>query len=145
MSRSPFSCSGSKGFDGNIHDDVLRPRRVRAWESIARGGLASSYLAWTWCSGEATEESDDVAEGLKGTYKAAFFVMQELVSLRDREYVATKKALLGRLEGEDKQVLETCMRWNELRDDRRDRPEHYFSLLREWSSKAMKAVNAWSA
>ncbi|MBI0582166.1 MAG: nucleotidyltransferase domain-containing protein [Methanomassiliicoccales archaeon] len=83
---------------------------------------------------------DDAAEGLKDAYRATFFVMQELVFLRDREYVPTKRELLDRLQGEDRAVLEVCTRWNELKEDRRDRPEHYFSLLREWSSRALKSV-----
>jgi hypothetical protein len=85
-------------------------------------------------------EVDEAAESLKGAYKTAFFVMQELVHLRDREYVATKVELLDRLDSLDREVLKACMRWNELKEDRRDRPEHYFTMLREWSSRALRSV-----
>jgi hypothetical protein len=124
---------------GSLRNMIDEPRDGDIADSIRN--IASS-IYHQCCHGYLFEgEIDDAAESLKGAYKVAFFVMQELVFLRGREYVATKKALLGRLEPEDREVLDACMRWNELGDDRRDRPEHYFSLLREWSSRALKAVN----
>jgi hypothetical protein len=86
------------------------------------------------------DELGEAAEGLKDAYKAAFFVLQEMVFLRHREYVATKRDLLERLDGVDREVLEACMRWTELREDRRDRPERYFMMLREWSSAVLRGT-----
>jgi len=84
------------------------------------------------------DEFDQAAEGLKDAYKAAFFVLQEMHFLRHREYVATKRELLDRLDGLDREILATCMCWSELSEDRMDRPEHYFSMLREWSSATLR-------
>lgn len=81
--------------------------------------------------------SADIAadvEGLKLAYKTAFFALQEWYYLKERRYLATKGELLPLLEGSNHAILDICMRWDALRDDRVRRPEYYYAAIRDWSS-----------
>jgi len=84
------------------------------------------------------ESTADAADGLKFAYKAAFFILQEWVYLTDRRYVPTKREMIERLDGDDRKVLAICVGWDGLKDDRREHPERYFSLMKEWSSGMMR-------
>lgn len=129
---------GCKVLRGSLDGLVATPDEEDIADSIRN--LASSVYHLC-CHGYLfREEIDDAAEELKDGYKVAFFALQELVFLQEREYVPTKKELLGHLDAEDRRVVEVCMHWAELEDDRRDRPEHYFSLLKGWSSRMLKNV-----
>ena len=75
-------------------------------------------------------------------YKAAFFSLQAWLYLKERIYAGTKKELLGRLDGENKQVLSVLINWDSIRPDREKRPDHYFSLLKTWSSFMLLETNA---
>jgi len=85
----------------------------------------------------------DEAEQLAPAYKAAFFVLQEQVYLREKNYVLTHAELLGHLNGVDREVLETGMKWDELAADRAARPERYFEMLRAWSSAALQEMEKY--
>jgi len=77
------------------------------------------------------------AEQLAFAFKTAFFALQEQVYLRTRDYVSTHENLLARLDGIEREVLETGMKWDALSADRAARPERYFEMLRAWSSTAL--------
>ena len=77
------------------------------------------------------------AEQLATAFKAAFFVMQEQVYLLERDYVPTHAELIDHLDGVEREVLETSMKWDELAADRAVHPERYFEMLHVWSSAAM--------
>jgi len=83
----------------------------------------------------------DIAKGvedLRYAYKTAFFVMQEVVYLKEHRYIPTKRELVLHIEGKDREVLETCINWDSLAEDRMDRPEHYYRSLIEWSARILR-------
>jgi hypothetical protein len=79
---------------------------------------------------------------LAGAYKTAFFVLQEQVYLRGGSYVSTRKALLDHLNAAERAVLEAGMNWDRLQSDRQAKPEHYFEMLLDWSSAALRGAGS---
>lgn len=80
------------------------------------------------------------AEALKDAYKAAFFILQLLYAVREKEYVHTKRELYPRLAGDDLAVLDICMHWQALQSDRAARPEFYYDLLLRWCGNILRSV-----
>jgi len=78
-----------------------------------------------------------MAEGLAGVYKAAFFMLQARLFLETGKYVPSKKALAPLLDGLDREVFSTALKWGEMAEDRAKRPEHYFMQLADWSSELL--------
>jgi hypothetical protein len=64
---------------------------------------------------------------IAASYKQAFYILQNKHYLQTGEYVITKKELLPRLEGLDRNVLETAMNINENTGF-----EKAFKLLFDW-------------
>jgi hypothetical protein len=52
---------------------------------------------------------EDSIAALPFTYKAVFFILQNLHYLHSGRFIATKKELLAALSGKDAQVLETAL------------------------------------
>lgn len=76
-------------------------------------------------------------EALPFTYKGVFFVLQNLFYLTHGEFIASKAALLQRLEGKNRAVLERSIAMNngELYDF-----EESFQLLFSWCQETIKSV-----
>ena len=76
-------------------------------------------------------------EALPGTYKAVFFLLQNLYYLKHGEYIATKAELLRRLDGRDRAVLEQAMELN------RGIPHEFadsFELLFNWCKETLRSI-----
>ena len=67
------------------------------------------------------------------TYKSVFFILQNLYYLEEGTFVATKKDLLARLCGKDKEVLEAAMTIGNTDFDFNEK----FSLLFSWCKETL--------
>lgn len=76
-------------------------------------------------------------EALPMTSKAVFFILQHLHYLQSGVFAATKKELLGRLQGEDKAVLELSMALQTQGEYNFDRA---FALVFGWCQSALARV-----
>lgn len=74
------------------------------------------------------------AEALPFTYKAVFFILQNLHYLETGAFIGTKKALLDALNGKDKEVLETALAYGKGEDADFDKA---FELLFAWCKEAL--------
>ncbi len=74
------------------------------------------------------------AEALPYTYKAVFFILQNLHYLEKGTFIGTKKELLKALSGKDKQVLETALAYG--RGEKVDF-DSAFNLLFAWMKEAL--------
>ena len=70
------------------------------------------------------------------TYKAVFFILQNLYYLENGVFVSTKKELLARLDGNDKAVLETAMTIKDTDFDF----EEKFNLLFCWCKETLGRI-----
>lgn len=71
-------------------------------------------------------------EGLRGAYKAAFFVLQQAVYLRDGIYLPTRRELAAHVQGEERALLTAYDQWDAQRADRQARPEAWFDRMIRW-------------
>jgi len=76
---------------------------------------------------------------LPGTYKAVFFILQNLYYLESGRFIGTKQELLSALTGKDREVLAAALAMNggEAFDF-----DHFFSLLFSWCQEAMIIVDS---
>ena len=74
------------------------------------------------------------AEALPYTYKAVFFILQNLHYLEKGTFIGTKKELLKALFGKDKQVLETALAYGRGEEVDFDSA---FNLLFAWMKEAL--------
>lgn len=129
---------GSITLFGTLAGMVEPPSKSEIWENILNTTSGIYHLA---ChsfiySGDLAQ----AAEGLLEAYKFTFFVLQEWVYVTKNEYMPTKKELLPALKGENRAVLETLMRWDDLKADRKEAPEKYFFALKGWAGSMMQAA-----
>ena len=80
--------------------------------------------------------SQDV-EALYSAYKGAFFLLQSLEYLRSGVYATAKQALLPRLNGVERKILEIGMHWEDYAKQREQNPEDFFSRLFLWSASLL--------
>lgn len=86
-----------------------------------------------------SSQENNVAK-LYGLYKITFYIMQNLYYLNSNEFAHTKAELVKKLNGADKEILETLMNWDNLADDTSSRFDNYFSLLLSWCSRLIQSV-----
>ncbi len=77
---------------------------VRAYVQMSLGNLYHEL-----CHRYIHAPKEDSIAALPFTYKAVFFILQNLYYLRSGCFIATKKELLAALSGKDAQVLETAL------------------------------------
>lgn len=75
------------------------------------------------------------AEALPFTYKAVFFILQNLYYLEKGEFIGTKMALLDALDGKDKEVLHTALSYARGENVDFDKA---FELLFSWCKEVLK-------
>ncbi|MDF9409857.1 MAG: hypothetical protein A4E52_00393 [Pelotomaculum sp. PtaB.Bin013] len=123
---------GCKILYGSLNGIIQEPSEADIRDNI-RNAVSGIYHEvchrYIFCNGISNE-----AEELKSAYKIAFFVLQEWLYLEESLYIPTKKELLPHLDGENRSVLDICINWESLKDDREKRPEYYFSLIKNWCS-----------
>ncbi|HCI21813.1 MAG TPA: hypothetical protein DE176_04665, partial [Clostridiales bacterium] len=71
-------------------------------------------------------------DSLQGAYKTVFFLLQLSHYLRTGDYLPTKRALLERLTGDERDILEISLHWEAHGADRAAGPDRYFRLLLDW-------------
>jgi len=79
------------------------------------------------------------AEALPFTYKAVFFILQNMHYLKTGVFVGTKKELVNALDGKDRQVLETALAYGR---GEKIPFEHAFELLFTWCGKALAETSS---
>lgn len=77
------------------------------------------------------------AEQLRGAYKAAVFVIKQQYYLRGGVYLRTRRELLPRLQGTEREIVLAVDRWAGQAADRAARPGRYFSLLLDWCAAVL--------
>ena len=76
-------------------------------------------------------------EALNGLYKAAFFVLQSLCSLKTGRYVKKKSELLTELSGTQRRILLACMERDSFTTSNAD---ELFELLIGWCGEVLRTV-----
>lgn len=111
-------------------DDILPPvsrRDIAASVTYAASGL---YHAACHLFLHGGEERENV---LRGLYKGAFFPLLAAHYLRTGEYAGSKKELLRRLEGGEREILRLSMEWDGSED-----LDRCFSLLLTWAGDVLR-------
>ena len=75
---------------------------------------------------------EDTCNQLYHLYKGTFFILQNNYYVENGEYVRTKAELATKLTGDDKEILDVLVRWNDVNKDLQSRYEHYISILMNW-------------
>jgi hypothetical protein len=83
------------------------------------------------CCHAAVHAPQDV-KSLEGMYKSAFFLLQANYYLRNREYIQTKRELIGLLRGDEKEILKISMNWNADKELISVNTDYYFELIFMW-------------
>lgn len=81
------------------------------------------------------------AEGLRGSYKTAFFILQNLYYLRCGAYIRTRRELTERLTGSAREIMERSGRWDALAGERARDPENWFSLMLRWCGEVLRELD----
>lgn len=76
---------------------------------------------------------DQPAMALPGLYKAVFYPLQALHYCRTGEFADTRKALLDRLEGMERRLMEAGICWKELAQWDEEQQQELFECLFDWS------------
>lgn len=102
---------------------------VRAYVQLSLGNLYHEL-----CHRYIHAPTEENISALPSTYKAVFFILQNLHYLRSGRFIGTKKELLTALSGRDRQVLETAITLS--------RGEAFnfdvaFSLLLDWCRETL--------
>ena len=105
---------------------------VRAYVQMSLGNLYHE-LAHRYIH---ASKADNIA-ALPGTYKAVFFILQNLHYLRSGRFIGTKKELLSTLSGKDAQVLATALSLPHASDYDFDA---VFSLLFTWCRETLNCL-----
>lgn len=77
---------------------------------------------------------------MKPLYKSAFFILRLSDYLRTGHYCGTKAELLGRVAGEEKELLYAGARWGEYEADVSARPDYYYERLITWCQSALRGL-----
>lgn len=79
---------------------------------------------------------DESSESLPSLFKTAFFILQAEYFLKKGIYVPTKRELLEKLYDEDKEILDICLKINDMknRPDLNEKSEQLFKKIIGWCS-----------
>ncbi|MDD4312502.1 MAG: nucleotidyltransferase domain-containing protein [Eubacteriales bacterium] len=103
---------------------------------IARSAKISACNLYHAVCHAAIHDSDP-AEALKGLYKAAFFLLQIVYYRNTGDYIHTKRDLLPKLNGEEREILSLSMNWPMHAEQVRTNPDFYFDRLIQWSAAVL--------
>lgn len=95
-------------------------------------GLNNLYHALCHCY--VHESMEQNIAGLCAAYKQVFFLLQNICYLQTGAFPATKRELLCRLQGKDKEILEQCIKFKIAPSDDFDRA---FAALFGWCQNAI--------
>jgi predicted nucleotidyltransferase len=105
---------------------------VRQYIQICAGNLYHEI-----CHRYVHSTREDNISSLPCSYKAVFYLLQNIYYIKTGEYVLTKKELLRRLEGPDREVLDTALT---LREGKAYDFDKSFRLLFTWCRGVLQTV-----
>lgn len=100
--------------------------------------IAAANLHHAACHQYLFGDADNMASDLKPLYKSAFFILRLTDYLRSGHYCRTKAELLGRVAGDEKELLDAGVRWDAYEADVRARPDAYYERLITWCQKVLR-------
>lgn len=112
---------------------LLPPLNREAAEEAVRIGASGLYHGA--CHGYL--HNPQFSEALSGLYKMAFFILQGLCFLEKGKYLLKKQELLSHLEGEEREILELCIRRDEIPGFSPDQIKSSTDKLLHWCSEVM--------
>ncbi len=116
----------------SLHGDLLNfipvLKRNDILESVK---VNTANLYHRMCHGFLFENAD--YKVLYDGYKSAFFILQAVFYIQNSEYIGSKKELLARIEGEDKEILLVNMNWDSLNISKNI--EFYYEKIIDWAGK----------
>ncbi len=121
----------TKPIYGDIFDIVKKPDRNDIILSVKTGaqniyhGACHSFLF-----------DKEQTETIKCLYKNTFFVLQAMFFLKTGEYVSTKKSLLEKLDGKDKEILQICIDKEKI--ENYTNTDNLYDSLIKWSKNIIK-------
>lgn len=124
----------TKDFYGHLHSLVpaYTTQDVHTYVQLSLGNLYHEL-----CHRYVHAPHEENVAALPGTYKAVFFILQNLHYLRTGCFIGTKAELLHTLSGMDQQVLETAMA---LRKENHYDFDKAFHLLLHWCQETLRQL-----
>ena len=124
----------TRDFYGHLHSLVptYTAQDVRAYVQLSLGNLYHEL-----CHRYVHAGREENVDALPGTYKAVFFILQNLHYLRTGDFIGTKAELLPALSGLDRQVLETAA---VLRENPHYDFDNAFRLLLHWCQETLRQL-----
>ena len=113
--------------------DMLLPEISRE-DIVDSIKIGASGLYHSCCHTYIHAEKVSLSDALRGFYKGASFILQGLHYLRGGEYIGSKKELMLRLEGAEREILEAGMGWAGCADLVAANPDIYFEKMIGWCS-----------
>lgn len=118
---------------GELSDWLPPFQREEAAEAVNVGCANLYHELCHRCLHEPKQDADS----LKACYKAAFYILQALFYWETGRYIATKQLLLALLTGENREILQISLAWEQLEQDRREHSERYYQRLLHWCAQQL--------
>lgn len=113
---------------GNLYDFIPILKRNDILDSVK---INTANLYHQMCHGYLFENGN--IDVLYQGYKSVFFILQAVYYVRNTEYIETKKDLLAKLDGEDKEILLVNMNWESLNIT--ENSDFYFEKIISWAGR----------
>ena len=126
----------TRAYFGNLDEYLPEITRQDIRDSIRFSAAALYHMAAHSC---VHGRGEDGTADLRGAYKGTFFILLAKAYLEDGGYAEDKSALLDKLSGLDRDILDTAMRWDELEGERRSEPDKFFDRLLTWSGELISS------
>lgn len=120
----------TRAYFGDLDDYLPEITREDIRDSVRFSAAALYHMtAHLYVHGRGEDRTAD----LRGAYKGTFFILLAKAYLDGGGYAEDKKALLNKLSGLDREILDTAIRWDELEGERKAGPDKFFDRLLTWS------------
>lgn len=119
----------TKALWGNL-ENVIEPPEKEDIKRAIKIGAENLYHAAIHSFVHSKNPNDD----LKSLYKNTFFILQAKYFVEKEEYIPTKKTLLERLSGVDKEILNICIKKDEISALGGAEIETLYEKLINWAS-----------
>ena len=121
----------TKNIYGKI-EDIITPPSIEEIKKSNKQALENLYHAAV----HSYLHSENPQEALVSLYKATFFILQAKYFIQNKKYIRTKKELLSKLSGLDKEILTVCINRNSIITC--DSTEYLYSQLINWIQNQIK-------
>ena len=78
--------------------------------------------------------SNNYIEDLQNFYKMTFFILQAKYFIDTNNYVPSKKKLIEKLSGTDKEILNICINKTEISTKNKEEIENLYKKIIKWAS-----------